>query len=1296
MENKRLSAVEVNLREFRSTCKFAPPKDDVSTSVLLRKGPLSVNSVSNITTLEYLENFRKRTGYQPKDQTPEVREIQSNAQKEVTCDEGENEVVELPKDDDEICKELEENVFVNHRLTAEQLLVLDEFWSLKTVDISDNELKNVRNLGAMPYLQTINASKNQLETFLEITPPLPASLKEVDFSYNKIAIIVELIEYWSLTHINLSHNELTKVEGFSGLNYLQVLDLSHNKIETIIEIDCPSLISLHLNSNKLGSITEYIGCQNLRYLNLHKNKLSTVTGLKHLTELTELNISENEIDDIAELECLQPLLNLTRVKIHPNPISSMENWRLVLVHGLCQILWLDETFVEPSELRAAANLFSPSYKKLAYLDYSEILVHQACQSANTIFDGYCRNRPSPPILLIVGPPRSGVHSTATTIEGSHPKLDIPVSYESFQEMKNNGEFLATCQILGRICGFATSQIARAAEKMALLVAVVPLNTAIALREWNLNPKLVLALPSTPPEFPLDEERIESIRRSIGSDPGEGLLKRKSSEGNKSETGASTDEEKDHHLVNFAEMLSVVPSAAEEKDPEKILYEEEEDEHDLEVSSSEPIQHSILKSPRFEVNATSSNDNAADLDDFMVDDDQLQQDEEDIEELEAYERSLELFEARTSKDASRVRISNRLSEHLEQDTILDMEKKKRGRLKSLAPGMERYSVYDQDAIANADDDDDDDLYDDATEAEFPDEWADNEEMELLNSKVADINIMGSSNSGAEQDTNLVHKTTPHSANAENVETNHLHPRSSDSGSLTEGSVPAALIYGSKRINRLASLLILQPDQSAIPSLKIPDILMNLSSPENLDPKWLQPTFKHPTDQEFLDDGSQLFDDFFEEEDEDEEESEDQEEHDFQAVPIVPDQSVQETNKPPQVPPKMENLTGGLCTPFQWPGLDPDSGLESPEGRLDSGVEAGNQEEHGNENGLLKSMPTTQQVHNANVVSIPTDETGVPGVISVSNTQAPEELLPSNPLSSRKSTSANNLDQEPKSGKKQKKKGLRFHDSTENVNTSSPEEFESAEENKAAGSDNGLVDDPFSTNVESTDGERQHQPGQQHRNSTDEKIKEPVHLALSESEHSEQHTEQQQQHHHHLTHKEAMTFSILQTKERYSKFHSENPGFFHTVIDTADLCESYQVLENVVMDALIKFRQESIVYASRSPVVKSHAGANKVDAKYFLVDRLQKMKDSSVLWTRGCEIKNRPSEQEVQTFQQLYSSQMEQSEVLFTRPTCSRNLLDPTIHRPPITFKMRKLVELQEKRVKCSMLQKTSNDCQDRCK
>jgi hypothetical protein len=38
---------------------------------------------------------------------------------------------------------------------------------------------------------------------LEITPPVPGSLKELDFSYNKISTIV-LGEYWSLTHINLS------------------------------------------------------------------------------------------------------------------------------------------------------------------------------------------------------------------------------------------------------------------------------------------------------------------------------------------------------------------------------------------------------------------------------------------------------------------------------------------------------------------------------------------------------------------------------------------------------------------------------------------------------------------------------------------------------------------------------------------------------------------------------------------------------------------------------------------------------------------------------------------------------------------------------------------------------------------------------------------------------------------------------------------------------------------------------------------------------------------------------------
>lgn len=182
---------------------------------------------------------------------------------------------------------------------------------------------------------------------------------------------------------------------------------------------------------------------------------------------------------------------------------------------------------------------------------------------------------------------------------------------------------------------------------------------------------------------------------------------------------------------------------------------------------------------------------------------------------------------------------------------------------------------------------------------------------------------------------------------------------------------------------------------------------------------------------------------------------------------------------------------------------------------------------------------------------------------------------------------------------------------------------------------------------------------------------------------------------ISHKEAMTASILQTKELYSKFHSENPGFFHTVIDTADLCESYQVVENLASDALNKLKSESEASMERPQMEKSYSGANQVDAKYFMGDRIQKMKDFCASWSRGrgCGGGN-----QVPTFQ-LNPSRMEQSQLLKTQQqqqsTGRRNLLGPSIHRPLITLKMRKLVELTEKRAKCTNFQKTSN-CNFQCK
>lgn len=119
----------------------------------------------------------------------------------------------------------------------------------------------------------------------------------------------------------------------------------------------------------------------------------------------------------------------------------------------------------------------------------------------------------------------------------------------------------------------------------------------------------------------------------------------------------------------------------------------------------------------------------------------------------------------------------------------------------------------------------------------------------------------------------------------------------------------------------------------------------------------------------------------------------------------------------------------------------------------------------------------------------------------------------------------------------------------------------------------------------------------------------------------------------------------------------------------MCESYQTVENIAIEVLLKFKQES-----------STSGPNRLqkpqlDATYFLEERMQRLKNCSELWTKGLDDINEPS-----MFRCTQPNQGQQNEILLTKPSCPRSILDPTLRRPPITLKMMKLVDLYEKREK----------------
>ena len=91
---------------------------------------------------------------------------------------------------------------------------------LRLISMSSNKIQSIR---AFPEVESINLSQNQISSI----PPLPEFISAID----------------------LSHNELTEFIADGDLPFLQMLDLSHNKLGTIKLRPFPSLQVLKISHN---------------------------------------------------------------------------------------------------------------------------------------------------------------------------------------------------------------------------------------------------------------------------------------------------------------------------------------------------------------------------------------------------------------------------------------------------------------------------------------------------------------------------------------------------------------------------------------------------------------------------------------------------------------------------------------------------------------------------------------------------------------------------------------------------------------------------------------------------------------------------------------------------------------------------------------------------------------------------------------------------------------------------------------------------------------------------------------
>lgn len=112
----------------------------------------------------------------------------------------------------------------------------------------------------------------------------------------------------ALTYLNLSHNAITHITHLQDCIALQTLDLSHNKIRVLSNLE-----------RVLGK---------LKVLILNSNEIESIDGIDKIYSLETLDIANNFLSDVNEIQHLCRLPCLEIIVLIGNPLCEKKHYRL--------------------------------------------------------------------------------------------------------------------------------------------------------------------------------------------------------------------------------------------------------------------------------------------------------------------------------------------------------------------------------------------------------------------------------------------------------------------------------------------------------------------------------------------------------------------------------------------------------------------------------------------------------------------------------------------------------------------------------------------------------------------------------------------------------------------------------------------------------------------------------------------------------------------------------------------------------------------------------------------------------
>ncbi|XP_012221587.2 leucine-rich repeats and immunoglobulin-like domains protein 3 [Linepithema humile] len=249
------------------------------------------------------------------------------------------------------------------------------------LELMGNNIANLEfdSLLHLTKLKKLDVSANKLRDNFTIVLSNVAQLRELKVNKNHLTQVPDLVFVKNITHLTLSHNLISNINGTAllSLPQLQSLDLSGNKISVLKKrsfLAPNELTHLNLNGNHLnvienGSLDNLTLLEELR---LNKNNLTQLKDLfMNQKKLRILEVNRNNLQQIHGLS-LKSLQSLKQLHLKRNRINTLDDGAFWPLKDL-ELLELDFnmlTTIKKGGLFGLENLqkFTLSHNKISTIE----------------------------------------------------------------------------------------------------------------------------------------------------------------------------------------------------------------------------------------------------------------------------------------------------------------------------------------------------------------------------------------------------------------------------------------------------------------------------------------------------------------------------------------------------------------------------------------------------------------------------------------------------------------------------------------------------------------------------------------------------------------------------------------------------------------------------------------------------------------------------------------------------------------------------------------------------------------